>query len=67
MPDFQFKNIDSVKKCIQAAGWKYTKTSWTRTPIGDGTVMNQFPGRAPTVDPKKSADHRADVSTGRNA
>ncbi|MEU8826055.1 protein kinase [Streptomyces sp. NPDC048636] len=40
VPDFQNKYIDSVKKCIQKAGWKYRVTTEDENLWGKGTVTN---------------------------
>ncbi|QKV93713.1 protein kinase [Streptomyces sp. NA02950] len=40
VPDFQNKYIDSVKKCIQKAGWKYRVTTEDENLWGKGTVLN---------------------------
>ncbi|WP_432011955.1 protein kinase domain-containing protein [Streptomyces cucumeris] len=40
VPDFQNKYIDSVKKCIQRAGWKYRVTTEDENLWGKGTVLN---------------------------
>ncbi|MFD7505158.1 protein kinase [Streptomyces sp. NPDC059850] len=40
VPDFQNLYVDSVKKCIRAAGWKYRVTSQDENLWGKGTVLN---------------------------
>ncbi|MDN3023634.1 protein kinase [Streptomyces sp. S.PB5] len=64
MPDFQFKNWDSVLKCLQAAGWKYTDKDYPENTYGQGTVMNQFPTAGTDFDPKEPPDMEFGVSTG---
>ncbi|WP_418958117.1 protein kinase domain-containing protein [Streptomyces tritici] len=44
LPDFRYKNILSVKACVQAAGWKIMKQlDYQENAYGEGTVMSQFP------------------------
>ncbi|MFI0775680.1 protein kinase [Streptomyces sp. NPDC021212] len=40
VPDFQNLYVDSVKKCIRAAGWKYRVTPQDENLWGKGTVLN---------------------------
>ncbi|WPB92045.1 protein kinase domain-containing protein [Streptomyces malaysiensis] len=40
VPDFQNLYIDSVKKCIRAAGWKYRVVPQDENLWGKGTVLN---------------------------
>ncbi|BBJ42331.1 serine/threonine-protein kinase PksC [Streptomyces antimycoticus] len=40
VPDFQNLYIDSVKKCIRAAGWKYRVVTQDENLWGKGTVLN---------------------------
>ena len=40
VPDFQNLYVDSVKKCIRAAGWKYRVTTQDENLWGKGTVLN---------------------------
>ena len=64
MPNFQFKNWDSVKKCLQAAGWNYDPTFVDESTYGQGTVMKQFPAEGTDFDPKEAPEMQFDVSTG---
>ncbi|MEU3300797.1 protein kinase [Streptomyces sp. NPDC006678] len=64
VPDFTYKNVTSVKECIQAAGWKVT----TETPVneavyGEGTILTQYP-RAGTEITEDDAEFTLEVSTG---
>jgi serine/threonine protein kinase len=40
VPDFQNLYVDSVKKCIRAAGWKYRVAPQDENLWGKGTVLN---------------------------
>ncbi|MGW1988094.1 protein kinase domain-containing protein [Streptomyces collinus] len=64
LPNFQYKNIDSVKACFQAAGWKYEIKKVDDNTWGDGTVMSQFPAEGTDVDAKGSETVQLNVSTG---
>ncbi|MGP4043326.1 protein kinase domain-containing protein [Streptomyces sp. 2A115] len=64
VPDFRFKNIDSVKACFQAAGWQYDPKQVDENAYGDGTVMNQIPEADSDVDPKDMPKIELYVSTG---
>lgn len=64
MPDFAFKNWDSVKLCLQAAGWSYDPKDYAENTYGQGTIMNQFPKAGTDFDPKNPPDMQFDVSTG---
>ncbi|MFJ6988324.1 MULTISPECIES: protein kinase [unclassified Streptomyces] len=67
VPNFQFKNLDSVKECFQAAGWKIEVKKVDENTYGDGTVMNQFPSAGTDVDPKDMPEIELSVSTGNPA
>ncbi|MER6344898.1 protein kinase domain-containing protein [Streptomyces sp. NPDC001595] len=67
MPDFQFKNITSVKACLQAAGWQLDIKDQDENTYGDGTVMNQFPAAGTDVDPTEDVEVQLYVSTGNPA
>ncbi|MFI6941458.1 protein kinase [Streptomyces sp. NPDC050418] len=43
VPDFKYKNLDSVKLCLQAAEWKYNQKSVDENTYGKDTVMGQYP------------------------
>ncbi|GAA2297739.1 Stk1 family PASTA domain-containing Ser/Thr kinase [Streptomyces hawaiiensis] len=64
IPDFKFKNIESVKACLQAAGWEVNEKKVDENTYGDGTVMNQFPSADTDVDPKDMPEIQLSVSTG---
>ncbi|WSQ10517.1 protein kinase [Streptomyces sp. NBC_01231] len=64
MPDFQYKNWDSVLECLKAAGWHYTTNDVDENTFGDGAVMKQFPEKGTDFDPKKPPKMQFDVSTG---
>ncbi|MFE7645419.1 protein kinase domain-containing protein [Streptomyces phaeoluteigriseus] len=64
LPDFKFKNIDSVKACFQAAGWPIKEKDLDENTYGDGTVMNQFPSAGTDVDPENMPEIELSVSTG---
>ncbi len=64
IPDMTLKNIDSVKSCINAAGWHY-KIRYTNEHLwGKGTVITQSPSAYAEFDPHKTAIVLT-VSTGR--
>ncbi|MFD4813318.1 PASTA domain-containing protein, partial [Streptomyces sp. NPDC058418] len=67
VPNFQFKNLDSVKECFQAAGWKIEVKKVDENTYGDGTVMNQFPSAGTDVDPEDMPEIELSVSTGNPA
>ncbi|MBT2438667.1 serine/threonine protein kinase [Streptomyces sp. ISL-36] len=64
IPNFTYKNIQSVKACIQAAGWKImTQTPVDEATYGEGTVLEQYPpaGEDATTE---NAEFTLKVSTG---
>ncbi|WP_338897148.1 protein kinase [Streptomyces sp. TG1A-60] len=67
LPDFTFKNIDSVKKCLQAAGWEYDTRDVDENTYGQDTVMEQYPTGDEDVDPKDMPTIILKVSTGNPA
>ncbi|WP_328838118.1 protein kinase domain-containing protein [Streptomyces europaeiscabiei] len=67
LPGFTFKNIDSVKKCLQAAGWEYDVQKVDENTYGEGTVMEQYPTADEDVDPKDMPSIILKVSTGNPA
>ncbi|MGJ5897618.1 serine/threonine protein kinase [Streptomyces sp. V2] len=67
VPNFKFKNIDSVKACLQAAGWRPKIINVDENTFGEGTVMNQFPAADTDVDPKNMPEIQLNVSTGNPA
>ncbi|MET9695397.1 protein kinase [Streptomyces sp. NPDC006529] len=62
-PDFRYKNLRSVKECIQAAGWKFTIQTRDEAVYGQDTVLEQLPA-ANTDVPKEGAEFTLVVSTG---
>ncbi|MFI0964253.1 protein kinase [Streptomyces sp. NPDC021080] len=64
VPDFQFKNLSSVKSCFQAAGWQMKKVPVDENTYGEDTVMDQFPSAGTDVDPKNMPEIQLKVSTG---
>ncbi|MEW2156873.1 protein kinase [Streptomyces sp. NPDC007189] len=67
LPDFRYKDIDSVKKCLQGAHWKYKTTRQDDNTWGDGTVLDQFPSADTEIDPKNPGTIELTVSTGNPA
>ncbi|MEV5374822.1 protein kinase domain-containing protein [Streptomyces nondiastaticus] len=64
-PDFRYMYIDSVKSCLQAAGWKYRIDPSSENTWGKGTVLNQVPAAGDPFDPKSPSDQFVlTVSTG---
>ncbi|GAA3818596.1 protein kinase domain-containing protein [Streptomyces chiangmaiensis] len=64
VPDFVFKNVQSVKSCFQAAGWRMKIKNYDENTYGEGTVMDQFPSAGTDVDPKNMPEIELSVSTG---
>ncbi|MEU7054615.1 protein kinase [Streptomyces sp. NPDC046197] len=64
VPNFQFKYINSVKECFQAAGWKMKIKYVDENTYGEGAVMDQFPAADTDVDPKNVPEIQLSVSTG---
>ncbi|MFF7354979.1 MULTISPECIES: Stk1 family PASTA domain-containing Ser/Thr kinase [Streptomyces] len=67
LPDFRYKDINSVKDCIQAAGWKIKVDKQDDNTWGDGTVLNQFPSQGSDVSQKDPGTIEVTVSTGNPA
>ncbi|MGW5640612.1 protein kinase domain-containing protein [Streptomyces sp. NPDC003832] len=67
MPDFVFKNIDSVKKCLKTAGWDWDIRDIDENTWGDGTITKQFPAAGTDIDPEDPGTFQFDVSTGNPA
>ncbi|MFI6106099.1 protein kinase [Streptomyces sp. NPDC051310] len=64
VPDFRYKNIESVKACIQAAGWKIKKETPVNENIyGEGTILTQFPTDGTEISADE-AEFTLEVSTG---
>ncbi|QPP07751.1 protein kinase [Streptomyces bathyalis] len=65
VPDFTYKNLDSVKKCIKAAGWKLGEISHEDENIwGKNMVLEQSPDGIEYLDPEKDKIDLT-VSTGK--
>ncbi|MEU8431782.1 protein kinase [Streptomyces sp. NPDC029216] len=62
-PDFRYKNLLSIKQCIQAAGWRYKITERDETVYGQDTVLEQLP-EAGTDVAKDGTEFTLIVSTG---
>jgi eukaryotic-like serine/threonine-protein kinase len=67
MPDFSYKNWDSVLKCLQSAGWKYDKNKVDENTWGENTVLRQSPKAGTDFDPDNAPDIQFDISTGNPA
>ncbi|MGW7816777.1 protein kinase domain-containing protein [Streptomyces puniciscabiei] len=67
LPDFRYKDINSVKACFQAAQWQYTIKQVNDNTWGDGTVIDQFPSADTPVDPKNPGTIELSVSNGNPA
>ncbi|NNN33240.1 protein kinase [Streptomyces sp. S3(2020)] len=63
VPDFTYKNWDSVLSCLTAAGWNYDKNPVDENTYGQDTVMRQSPKAGTDVDPNE-VDIQFDISTG---
>jgi eukaryotic-like serine/threonine-protein kinase len=64
LPDFRFKYIQSVKECLQAAGWQLKIKNVDENTYGEGAVIDQFPSADTDVDPKNMPEIELSVSTG---
>ncbi|MET8765577.1 protein kinase [Streptomyces sp. NPDC004658] len=64
LPDFRYKDIGSVKQCLQAAGWKWNIKHQDDNTWGEGTVLNQFPAQGTDVDQDEVGTIELSVSTG---
>ncbi|MGW0393175.1 protein kinase domain-containing protein [Streptomyces sp. NPDC003042] len=62
-PDFRYKNLLSVKECIQAAGWKYKIEVRDEAVYGQDTVLEQLPTAGDDI-PKEGTEFTLVVSTG---
>jgi serine/threonine protein kinase len=62
-PNFVYKDILSVKACLQAAGWTFTEREKANGQWGEGVVISQFPLARSEVDPEK-ANFTLEVSSG---
>ncbi|MER0481174.1 protein kinase [Streptomyces sp. Edi2] len=67
VPSFRFKNLGSVKKCIEAAGWKYKIVAHEDSALwGKNTVTSQTPTAYSYWLPSKTDPIELTVSTGRS-
>ncbi|MFI1303742.1 protein kinase domain-containing protein [Streptomyces sioyaensis] len=67
VPSFRFKNLDSVKKCIEAAGWKYKIVDEEDSSIwGKNTVTDQSPAAVSWWYPDTDQTIDLTISTGRS-
>ncbi|GLX49935.1 serine/threonine-protein kinase PksC [Streptomyces hygroscopicus subsp. hygroscopicus] len=64
LPDFRYKDINSVKACFQAAGWQLHVKKVDDNTWGDGTVLDQFPSEGTDVNAKDPGTIELSVSTG---
>lgn len=64
VPDFRFKYIDSVKACLDAAGWSYKVENYDENTYGEGAVIDQDPAADTDVDPDSMPTITLQVSTG---
>ncbi|MFF5701755.1 protein kinase [Streptomyces sp. NPDC012794] len=62
-PDFRYKNLRSVKECIQAAGWRFTIQDRDEAVYGKDTVLEQLPASGTDVA-KEGTEFTLVVSTG---
>ncbi|MBT2506614.1 serine/threonine protein kinase [Streptomyces sp. ISL-98] len=51
VPSFLYKDILSVKACLQAAGWQIKETKVDDPTWGEDLVVNQYPKSGSDVDP----------------
>ncbi|MEU8530840.1 MULTISPECIES: protein kinase domain-containing protein [Streptomyces] len=64
LPDFRYKNFQSVQACVQAAGWKIMKQQpLDENAYGEGTVMSQYPPAGSEVK-KEDVELTLEISTG---
>ncbi|MFF9068197.1 protein kinase [Streptomyces sp. NPDC014891] len=64
VPNFTYKNIQSVKACVQAGGWKImTQTPVDESTYGEGTILEQYPPAGEDIT-DKDAEFTLKVSTG---
>ncbi|MFC7305865.1 protein kinase [Streptomyces monticola] len=64
LPSFEYRNIDSVKECIQKGGWKYDTKTVDENTYGEGTVMKQYPEPDTDFDPDSPPTIELEVSSG---
>ncbi|WP_411075401.1 protein kinase domain-containing protein [Streptomyces sp. cmx-4-7] len=67
VPNFKYRNIQSVKDCVQAAGWKIkVQTPVDEVTYGEGTVLEQYPPVGTDIT-AQDAEFTLQVSTGNPA
>ncbi len=62
-PDLKYKNLLSVKACIQASGGKYKIVEKDEAVFGKDTVLSQSPNAGDKID-KEGTEYTLTVSTG---
>ncbi|MFD3699925.1 protein kinase [Streptomyces sp. NPDC058646] len=62
-PDLRYKNLLSVKACIQASGGKYKIVPKDEAVYGQDTVLEQLPGPGEKIE-KEGTEYTLTVSTG---
>ncbi|MEV7580012.1 protein kinase [Streptomyces erythrochromogenes] len=62
-PDLKYKNLLSVKACIQASGGKYTIVPKDEAVYGKDTVLSQTPAAGDKIN-KEGTEYTLTVSTG---
>ncbi|WKD33622.1 protein kinase domain-containing protein [Streptomyces xanthophaeus] len=62
-PDLKYKNLLSVKECIQASGGRYTIVPKDEAVYGKDTVLFQSPAAGEKID-KEGTEYTLTVSTG---
>ncbi|MER5869685.1 protein kinase [Streptomyces sp. NPDC002044] len=62
-PDLKYKNLLSVKACIQASGGKYKIVEKDEAVFGKDTVLSQNPNAGDKID-KEGTEYTLTVSTG---
>ncbi|MEU9731025.1 protein kinase [Streptomyces sp. NPDC048002] len=67
MPDFAFKDYESVRACARAAGWQVEPNDVDENTWGEDTVMGQFPEKGTDIDPENPPTIKLNVSTGNPA
>ncbi|MFI7103808.1 protein kinase [Streptomyces sp. NPDC050161] len=65
-PSFIYRNLESVKACMDAAGWKYTVKEENDSLWGKNTVTKQSPTGLDRWDPDSGEPIELTVSTGRS-
>ncbi|MFD3868990.1 protein kinase [Streptomyces sp. NPDC058623] len=62
-PDLRYKNLRSVKECLQAAGWRYEIEMRDEAVYGQDTVLEQLPAAGDDVA-KDDTEFKLIVSSG---